>query len=265
MCAATLSDVERYLAEARRSHYLDGPNDADWIFRNRALADREDVMYVDYQETDEGFIWHRPSDSQFRTRLHVPPVFRLVAEMRAAGFCDPAGLEVVNRVWRDVVPTNGSDGSQDTHWTDIKSRNVYTLEQILAAGVVGHIEKGTRRGIVDRWTFPLHSLDLGIVKTAKSVADEQRRLMRAALWDASDHADIAAEQWENGPADIARDMLSGFSEDEIDPQAEMRRAKAEFIAEERQRFINEERWPRQLRDAVATGQAARTGRTRKDR
>ena len=34
--------------------------------------------------------------------------------------------------------------------------------------------------------------------------------MRAALWDASDYADIAAEQWENGPADEARDMLSDF-------------------------------------------------------
>ena len=240
VCAATLSGVERYLAEARRSHYLDGPNDADWIFRSRALADREDVMYVDYQETDEGCSWHQPSVSHFGTRLYVSQVCHLVADMHAAGFCDPAGLEVVNRVWKDVVPTNGSDGSDDTHWADIKSRNVYTLEQFLVAGVVAEIEEVASRRIVNHWTFPLHSLDLTPIKTKKSVVEERRRLMRAALWDASDYADIAAEQWENGPADLARDMLSGFSDEEVDLQVEMRRARDEFIAEERLRFIHDE-------------------------
>ena len=240
VCAATLSGVERYLAEARRSHYLDGPNDADWIFRNRALAEREDLMYVDYQETDEGFHWHRPSVSQFGTRMYVSQVCHLVADMHAAGFCDPAGLEVINRVWKGVVPTNGSHGSDDTHWQDIKRRNTYTLEQVLTAGVVAEIEEGASHRIVNHWTFPLHSLELTLIDTEKFVGDEQLILMRAALWDASDYADIAAEQWENGPADEARDMLSGFSDEEVDPQVEMRRARDEFIAEERLRFINSE-------------------------
>ena len=34
-------------------------------------------------------------------------------------------------------------------------------------------------------------------------------------------------------------MLGDFSDDEVDYQAEMSRARAEFIAEERLRFINE--------------------------
>lgn len=172
--AATLSGVERYLAEVRQSHYLDGPNDADWIFRNRALANREDVMYVDYQETDEGFIWHKPSVGQFGTRLYVTQVFHLVADMHSSGFCDPAGLEVVNRVWRNVVPTNGSNGSDDTHWVDIKSRNVDTLEQIVAAGVVAGMGEVARRRIVNHWTFPLHSVDLTLIDSRKKVDDEQQ-------------------------------------------------------------------------------------------
>jgi len=211
VCPATLSVVERYLALVRRSHYLDGPNDADWVFRNRALARREDLMYVDYQETDEGFIWHRPSVSQFQSLLYVPQVFQLVADMRAAGFCDPAGLEVINKVWRDIVPTNGSDGTEDTHWTDIESRNVCTLKQVLATGVAGDIKQMAGHSIVDFWTFPLHSVDLTLIDTTKSVEDEQRRLMRANLWDWNDYADIAAEQWEDGPADIAHDMLCDLS------------------------------------------------------
>ena len=75
------------------------------------------------------------------------------------------------------------------------------------------------------------------------VDDELRRRMRANLWDANDYADIAAEQWENGPADTVRDMLIDFSDDGVDFRAEMSRAKAAFIAEERLRFINEERRP----------------------
>ena len=156
---ATLSEVEQCLDEERRSDYFDGPNGARWTFRNRALADREDLMYVDYQETDEGFIWHQPSviQSEF---LHVAPVFQLVADMRSAGFCDPTGLEVINRIWRDVVPTNGSEGSQDTPWEDIESRNVYTLDQIHAKGVAGELGVSALSRIVNTWTFPMHSLDL---------------------------------------------------------------------------------------------------------
>ena len=89
-------------------------------------------------------------------------------------------------------------------------------------------------------TFPLHSLDLDPINTKQSVVDEQRRLLRAALWDASDYANIAAELWEDGPADLARDMLSGFSAEEVDLQVEMRRAREEFVAEERLLFINDE-------------------------
>ena len=82
-------------------------------------------------------------------------------------------------------------------------------------------------------------MDLTLIDTTKSVEDEQRRLMRANLWDANGYADIAAEQWEDGPADIAHDMLRDLSEERIGFHAEMRQAKAEFIAEERLRFIED--------------------------
>ena len=237
---ATLSEIERYLHTERQSHYLDGPNDADWIFRNQAIAAREDTMYVDYQETDEGFIWHQPSLYLSDTSLHVSQVFRLVADMRAAGICHPAGLEIINEIWRDLVPTNGSDGLEDTPWTEIRDRNVRTLEQMRAEGVVVEIGVGAVRRIVDGWTFPMHSLDLTWIDVTNSIGDEQHRRMRAALWDLGGYADLVAEQWEDGPADMVRDMLGDLSCDEVDYQAEMRRAREEFIAEERLRFINEE-------------------------
>ena len=45
---ADFKEVCDYAEHLRRSHYLDGPNDVDWIFRNEILAEREDSIYVDY-------------------------------------------------------------------------------------------------------------------------------------------------------------------------------------------------------------------------
>ena len=36
-----------YVDSLRVTHYLDGPNDVDWVFRNRVEESREDRLYVD--------------------------------------------------------------------------------------------------------------------------------------------------------------------------------------------------------------------------
>ncbi|MBT8159611.1 MULTISPECIES: AbiV family abortive infection protein [Arthrobacter] len=53
---ADFAAIERYLTWLRPSHYLDGPNDVDWIWRNDLLRTRENALYVDYEETDEGYV-----------------------------------------------------------------------------------------------------------------------------------------------------------------------------------------------------------------
>jgi len=50
---ADFSELVRYVDLLRRSYYLDGPNDVDWLFRNEIMAEREERLYVDYVETDE--------------------------------------------------------------------------------------------------------------------------------------------------------------------------------------------------------------------
>lgn len=235
---ATLSEVERYFSEARKTHYLDGPNDMDWVFRNRALADREDAMYVDYQETDEGYVWHKPVARGAGWGVRGQQVFDLINALVAAGFADESGLKIVNGIWSGVVPTNGQDGSRDTHWSEIEARNCGTIEALRAGGV--DIDARTASLIADRWTFPLHAVELSKVDTAKSIDEEKRRAERAALWDAADYGDIVADLWEDGPADLARDALDAVPDDVLDRRAEMARMKAEYIREERQRFIESE-------------------------
>lgn len=43
---ATLKELREYFYFLRRSHYLDGPNDVDWIFRNDILERREGLLYM---------------------------------------------------------------------------------------------------------------------------------------------------------------------------------------------------------------------------
>jgi hypothetical protein len=50
----------RYVDLLRRNYYLDGPNDVDWLFRNEIMAEREERLYVDYVETDDGDMWISP-------------------------------------------------------------------------------------------------------------------------------------------------------------------------------------------------------------
>lgn len=57
---ATFGELLDYVETLRRSDYLDGPNDVDWIFRNEIEARREEQLYVDFVETDDGDVWQSP-------------------------------------------------------------------------------------------------------------------------------------------------------------------------------------------------------------
>ena len=241
---ATLSEVERYFAHARKSHFLDGPNGCDWIFRNQSLAEREDAMYVDYQETDEGLVWRKPA-ARAGGWLRGQRVFDLVRALAASGFASEDGLKVVHELWSGFIPCNSEardDGDLvvepvDTHWSEIEQRNCHTIDHLRSSGI--EVDPTSEAQIIDRWTFPLHGVDLSRIDTGKTIDEEKQRAERAELWDLAGYADLVAEQWENGPADSARDTLDAVaSPDELDYEAELAEMKAEYINDERERFID---------------------------
>jgi len=47
------AEVMRGVEHQRVEHYLDGPNDVDWIFPNRITQRREDDLYVGYVRDDK--------------------------------------------------------------------------------------------------------------------------------------------------------------------------------------------------------------------
>jgi AbiV family abortive infection protein len=60
---ADLAEVRGYVEQLRQQYYLDGPMDVDWIFGNEVLTSREERLYVDYVEDENGDRhWTGPAD-----------------------------------------------------------------------------------------------------------------------------------------------------------------------------------------------------------
>jgi AbiV family abortive infection protein len=170
---ATFGEILGYIDQLRQSHYLDGPSDMDWIFRNEIEAEREELLYIDYVETDEGDRWVSPQ--QWRDSLGVsytPDAIRLIAAMNRAGFAKPETLSIIVDVWDGFIP------SADTHWQVVRNLNVRTLNRMSAAGI--DIELEDARMICDRWPFPLHHADLQLIRVDP---EDLRRQQREGAFD----------------------------------------------------------------------------------
>jgi len=177
MRPATYRELIRYVGQLRQSHYLDGPNDVDWIFRNEIEAEREDRLYVDFVDTDEGTDWISPE--RFDTLGFDMPsgAVRLVAAMHQAGFSTPTGLSIVADVWRDFVPED------DTHWGEVANRSRETLKRMEAAGVPAQATEADQYRIVDTWSYPLHQT--APEKGKEKAEVDPNDLRRQQEWDPS--------------------------------------------------------------------------------
>ncbi len=172
---ASYGEVLSYIDHLRRSHYLDGPNDVDWIFRNDIEAAREARLYIDYVDTDEGPRWQSPQAndevaSMFGSVPGTSSVVELVAAMKRAGFADPSGLQLVAKIWR------GFDPQPATHWTEVAQLNNQTLLELAEAGLTApDFSNADARCVVNTWSFPLHGADLSAIKINPDALREQQR------------------------------------------------------------------------------------------
>lgn len=109
---ADFAELVRYVDLLRRNYYLDGPNDVDWLFRNEIMAEREERLYVDYVETDEGDMWISPRRYDDIGPRYASGAVELVGALSRAGMSDERALHVVADIWRDFQPV------PDTHWQE---------------------------------------------------------------------------------------------------------------------------------------------------
>ncbi|MEV8545619.1 hypothetical protein [Streptomyces sp. NPDC051572] len=175
---ADLAEVRRYAESLRRSLYLDGPNDVDWIFRNSVEADREESLYVDYVTTEGDSAWITPARlSDLKLSSWPSMVIDLALALHRFGCTSEKGLEIIAKEW------SGVSLADDTHWGVVEQVNRSILEMLEAAGLCSaDLTQRDVRLAVEQWTFPLGGLDLSAIKVTKTELAAERERWVASQW-----------------------------------------------------------------------------------
>jgi hypothetical protein len=138
---------------------------------NSILQSREQDLYVDYVEAEDGTCeWQDPD--YFEKLLFLssrPRTFAsdLVGALSTAGLHRAPALEVVASHWRTVAPT------PDTHVTEIRDRTRATLQALQDKGLLQG-ESSIWSDIIARWTFPLWAVDTSEQEVKKSDLQQER-------------------------------------------------------------------------------------------
>lgn len=169
---ADFAEVQRFVKRLRLSHYLDGPNDVDWIFRNEIVAEREERLYVDYVETDDGESWITPQFFDDVGPRITSGAVELGQAISRVGMCETDALQTVADVWRGFAP------EPETHWRENQALVQATLERVVATEQAEQWIDGDVQRIMTCWMFPLHAVDMSLDEQ-----DLDRLRERQEEWD----------------------------------------------------------------------------------
>jgi AbiV family abortive infection protein len=166
----TFGDLIKYIDSERQKYYLDGPNDIDWIFWNRILANREQAIYVDYIETDDGCGWLVPPAEEIWAPY--PNMALSVAQaLNVVGLSNGRGFKILAEHWRHLTIDDSF------HYMDLRKHIWKMAEKLHDAGLVNELTDADQRAILDHWSFPLHSVDVGLsgIDNRSELRDIQKR------------------------------------------------------------------------------------------
>lgn len=165
-----LAELRKLADYYRRSLYLDGPMDVDFIMRNQVVSRREELIYVDYVESEGEHFWISPrNDPEFGTFRHIEPyTLRIARALSETGVTTFEGLEIVANVWRRF------EVSDQTSWDEIESMNQKTLVLLEEKGLMHDCSEDTIRFLIQWWLFPLYTLDLSQINVSIDSLEAQR-------------------------------------------------------------------------------------------
>jgi len=179
----TFREVQSIVNGYRVSHYLDGPNDVDWILRNEIEEERERELYVDLVSDEEGIKWYSPTDwwkrySMVRDLTEFaalrPPICNLFLLMKEVGLFSEKVLAMMAKTWKDVSV------SSTTRWGNYLAINQAFVKECEAKDL---LSSGTTSETLDRITdeflYPLCGLDLQVIRvTADELQERRERHLR---------------------------------------------------------------------------------------
>lgn len=174
MRPASFGELRQLVDLFRRSRYLDGPNDVDWVFRNQIRSRREESLYVDYLGTDEGDRWVTPASRDSYGTSWRPAAPRLVLALARTGVMTSAGLDIVRMCWR------GKSLDDETHWAVASAINAEVCAQLDGIGLSSAASDADRHRLLDEWTFPMGGLEMAEVKVSDAELTDQRDAWLAA-------------------------------------------------------------------------------------
>lgn len=156
------SEVESIVNLYRASHYLNGPSDVDWIFRNEIEEERERQLYVDLVSDEQGLSWYSPTDLWERLvkvgSVHpfMPTICELFLLMHQSGLFRDKALRVMAETWKNVGIYS------TTRWAQYLSVNQAFLRQCRNQGLLSSSASDEALArIADEFLYPLCGLDLG--------------------------------------------------------------------------------------------------------
>lgn len=173
---ASWKEVCDWIETKRQSKYLDGPLGVEWIFRNELIDRREREIYVDYIEMDNKNIWTSPKeyeDIDFKPWELKSDITHLIILMWKCGFTKYEALKEIKDEWAKF------NLNPNTHWREIRVKNLNTIKKLSTREI---IPKETNESeiseILDRWYFPLYSLDLKEKEVDEKDLEEIQRRWR---------------------------------------------------------------------------------------
>jgi hypothetical protein len=166
---ADFAELVRFANGLRVSHYLDGPNDVDWIFRNEIESEREEKLYVDHVATDDGDLWISPSRYDDSGPDYPSGAVELVLAMSRAGFASIDVLSAIADLWRSFQPV------PEMHWSDCRELNCETIEHVPTDVVDDTLSDDDVSRIINTWPFPMYELDLRKIDVDLNELRERQR------------------------------------------------------------------------------------------
>lgn len=170
---ADFKEIREAIERECHEYYLDGPNDCDWIFKNEIIQTREEQIYVDYVENEGDHYWLSPK-RYYHSELHPstfylsPSVYDVASALWNVGCAKPDALLSVAKNWRSI------EFSDDFHWTKLRDLNIKTLKELDEKKLLNTQEPKYLSIIIDKWMFPLHSLNIRIINVDKEALKEIR-------------------------------------------------------------------------------------------
>lgn len=159
---ATFGEIISYIDFYRAEYYLDGPEGIEWIFRNKISQDREEIIYVDYVEDEDGHRWQLPNPEKMRggkmrSSELVRGALAVSRGLKAIGCTTTKALSLLADFWKDI------EMNESFHWQDLRRLNDTFFLKMKAEGLL----REDPRFLIDHWLFPVYSLDLSLKKVDK--------------------------------------------------------------------------------------------------